>query len=97
MKANSSSNWDMQCRPATQTMKDAVGGPLLVGLIIAYFGLILIAIAVWHVQWIMAQAIMHWASGLLGCVGHVTPKKNPRSIQAPPSATHRNSPYLLRV
>jgi hypothetical protein len=88
----------MQCRSATRTMKDAVGGPLLVGLIMAYFGLILIALAVWHALWTIAQAIMHSASGLLSCAGQcVTVKKNPRSIQAAPSATHRNSSYLLRV
>ena len=50
-------------------MTKAPGGPLLVGLITADFGLILIALAGWHALWTKAQAIMHSASGLLCCAG----------------------------
>ena len=50
-------------------MTDAVGGPLLVGLIMAYFGLILIALALWHALRTKAQAIIHLAVGLLHCAG----------------------------
>ena len=58
-------------------MKDAVGGPLLVGLIMAYFGLILIALSVWHALRTKAEAIMHAAGGLLHCAGQcASAKKN---------------------
>ncbi len=46
-------------------MTDSVGGPLLVGLIMVYFGLILIALTVWHALGTMAQAILRfgrWAA-----------------------------------
>lgn len=69
METQSSSNWDTQDRLATRTMTKASGRPLLVGLIMADFGLILIALAGWHALWTKAQAIIHSAGGLLCSAG----------------------------
>ena len=69
MKAQSSSNWDNQDRPSARTMTKASGRPLLVGLIMADFGLMLIALAGWHALWTEAQANIHSAGGLLCFAG----------------------------
>jgi hypothetical protein len=69
MKTKLSSNWDRQNRPPTPIITDTEGGPLLLGLIMAYFGLILIALALWHAIWTKAQAFIHSAVGLIHRAG----------------------------